>query len=69
MDSTVFIKILLSDLSTLGSGGRFEIMKVEPNDVELFEGDEEYKILIKSYRVSSKRLRDYKYDKRHKKNK
>ena len=62
MDSTVLIKILLSDFERLESASSFDIIKVEPNDSELFEGDEKYSILMKAYRVASKELRDYKFN-------
>ena len=65
MDSTVLIKILLSDFERLESASSFDIIKVEPNDNELFEGDEQYSELMKAYRVASKQLRDYKFNKRH----
>jgi len=65
MDSTVLIKILLSDFERLESASSFDIIKVEPNDSELFEGDEKYSELMKAYRVASKELRDYKFNKRH----
>lgn len=65
MDSTVLIKILLSDFERLESASSFDIIKVEPNDSELFEGDEKYSELMKAYRVASKQLRDYKFNKRH----
>jgi len=65
MDSTVLIKILLSDFRNLESASSFDIIKVEPNDSELFEGDEKYSELMKAYRVASKELRDYKFNKRH----
>lgn len=65
MDSTVLIKILLSDFERLESASSFDIIKVEPNDSELFEGDEQYSELMKAYRVASKELRDYKFNKRH----
>ena len=62
MDSTVLIKILLSDFERLESASSFDIIKVEPNDSELFEGDEKYSELMKAYRVASKELRDYKFN-------
>ena len=67
MDSIVFIKMLQSDLANLGSVASLEIIKVEPQDAELFEGDEDYRALMRAYRVASKELRDYKYNKRHNK--
>lgn len=44
----------------------FEVMKVEPNDAELFENDTHYSKLMKEYRKASKELRDYKFNKRNK---
>lgn len=66
MDSTVLIKILLSDFRNLESASSFEIIKVEPNDSELFENDEKHKALMREYRKASKNLRDYKFKIRNK---
>jgi len=66
MDSTVLIKILLSDFRNLESASSFDIIKVEPNDSELFENDQEHKALMKEYRKASKNLRDYKFKIRNK---
>ena len=42
----------------------FEVLKVEPNDKELFEGDARYSELMRTYRKASKELTDYKFNKR-----
>jgi hypothetical protein len=45
----------------------FEVLKVEPEDKELFDGDERYSNLMREYRKSSKQLTEYKFNKRHSK--
>jgi hypothetical protein len=45
----------------------FEVLKVEPNDKELFEDDEQYSELMRDYRKKSKQLTEYKFNKRHSK--
>ena len=65
--NTLFLKIGEDAFSKIPQKIRiaFEVLKVEPNDKELFEGDEHYSKLMKAYRKSSKELRDYQFDKRH----
>ena len=64
----LFIKITEEQFAQVPPDFRkyFEVLKAEPDDDELFEGDEHYKKLVSAYRKASKELRDYKYDKRHK---
>jgi hypothetical protein len=44
----------------------FEVLKAEPDDDELFKGDENFKKLVSDYSKASRELRNYKFDKRHK---
>ena len=43
----------------------FEVLKVEPNDKDLFKDDSHYSQLMKDYKKASKELRDYQYNIRH----
>ena len=66
--NNLFIKISENQFAQVPQEFRqfFEVLKAEPDDDELFEGDEYYKKLVSTYRKASKELRDYKFDKRHK---
>ena len=66
--NNLFIKITEEQFAQVPQEFRqyFEVLKAEPDDDELFEGDENYKKLVSIYRKASKELRDYKFDKRHK---
>ena len=45
----------------------FKVLKVEPNDKHLFEGDSHYSELIRADIKASKALTEYKFNKRHSK--
>jgi len=66
--NNLFIKITEEQFAQVPQEFRqfFEVLKAEPDDDELFEGDEHYRKLVSAYRKASKELRDYKFDKRHK---
>lgn len=66
-NNTLILKIQEDSFSNIPQEIRstFEVLKVEPNDAELFEGDEHYSKLMKSYRKASKELIDYQYNVRH----
>ena len=64
--NSIILKIGEHDFSNIPHKIRksFEVLKVEPNDKELFEGDARYSELMTKYRKASKELRDYKFNKR-----
>lgn len=66
LTSSIILKIGEDTFSNIPQEIResFEVLKVEPNDKELFENDAEYSKLMKEYRRASKDLRDYKFNKR-----
>lgn len=66
--SRMFLEIREDAFITLNDEDRkrFNILKIEPDDEDLFAGDEDYARLIRDYKKASKALRDYKFNKRHK---
>ena len=66
--NNLFIKITEEQFAQVPQEFRqhFDVLKAEPDDDGLFEGDEHYRKLVSAYRKASKELRDYKFDKRHK---
>jgi hypothetical protein len=66
--NNLFIKISETQFAKVPQEFRqfFEVLTAEPDDDELFAGDEQYRKLISTSRKASKELRDYKFDKRHK---
>jgi hypothetical protein len=67
--NNLFIQIGEEEFSQLPKEVRacFKVLKVEPNDKYLFEGDSHYSELIRADIKASKALTEYKFNKRHSK--
>tara|TARA_R110000764_G_scaffold148151_1_gene236063 strand:+ start:152 stop:373 length:222 start_codon:yes stop_codon:yes gene_type:complete len=67
--NNLFIQIGEEEFSQLTKEVRacFKVLKVEPNDKYLFEGDSQYSELIRADIKASKALTEYKFNKRHSK--
>jgi hypothetical protein len=67
--NNLFIQIGEEEFSQLPEEVRacFKVLKVEPNDKHLFEGDSHYSELIRADIKASKALTEYKFNKRHSK--
>ncbi len=68
MLSDVILKIEKKEFETIPSEIRvkFKILKVEPQDYELHWNDETFVELNREYKKSSKKLRNYLFNKRNK---
>jgi len=69
MSSKLFLQIGEQEFSQLPKDVRacFMLLKCEPDDKYLFDGDSHYSELIRSYKKASKKLTEYKFNKRHSK--
>jgi hypothetical protein len=67
--NNLFIQIGEEEFCQLAKEVRacFKVLKVEPNDKHLFEGDSHYSELIRADIKASKALTEYKFNKRHSK--
>tara|TARA_R110000822_G_scaffold23308_5_gene72253 strand:- start:209 stop:415 length:207 start_codon:yes stop_codon:yes gene_type:complete len=68
MKSDVILKIEQSKFETIAPEirGKFQVLKVEPQDYDEHKDDEVFISLQKQYKKSSKELRDYLFNKRNK---
>ena len=69
MSSKLFLQIGEEEFSQLDKDVRacFKVLKCEPDDQYLFDGDSHYSELIRTYKKSSKKFTEYKFNKRHSK--
>jgi hypothetical protein len=67
--NNLFIQIGEEEFSKLPKDVRdcFKVLKVEPDDKYLFEGDSHYSELARAYSKVSKEITAYKFNKRHRK--
>lgn len=67
MSSKLFLQIGEQEFSQLDKDVRscFKVLKCEPDDQYIFDGDSHYSELIRTYKKASKKLTEYKFNKRH----